>query len=440
MKRTTIFCMLFQVFIAPVVVLGMNANPLISRNKTVYTSSGNVNYLTDNAFKTTTFSVSSNTWLAINLGNAYNKVFFTWNNPNYTWSDAISSVTNCKQSPSVPVNYTVQYSSNSSNGSDGTWNVAETVTGNIVTARGHVVDLKGAKWVKMVINNGSGPLDELEVFDLGRQGEDLWFFPGTSISANTFKSTVPAQNYADLIKQSFPSFNPAMIRGGIPCINSTQFKNDVSKYLAVAGNVKYWAIEMGTNDAWGGTNGGVSTFKANMQAVITACKNVGIQPIIARTLATSSSKAGWQVHADYLKAIDDLTATNNLIAGPDLYTWFLNHASDLDNDGVHPNAAGAASIQKLWAGKMATLYTATGLTLEDMAENNVVVYPNPFADAFEIQCEGTFEYVLQNAQGQTLQTGTAQDRTSLGHTYTPGVYMVILRQNNRERWVKIIKN
>lgn len=439
MKRTAIFYVVFQVLMSPTVLQAMNANALISRNKTVYTSSGNVSYLTNNGFGIS-FNVSSNSWLAIDLGSSYNKVFFTWNNPNYTWSDAISSVTNCKQSPSIPVNYTVQYSSNSSNGSDGTWITAEAIVGNTVTARGHVVDLKGARWIKMSISTGSGPLDELEVFDLSAQGEDLWFFPGTSISANTYKGSVPAQNYADLIRQYYPASTPAMIRGGIPCINSTQFKNDVNKYLAVAGNVKYWAIEMGTNDAWGGSNGGVSTFKTNMQAVITACKSAGIQPIIARTLATNSSKASWQVHTDYLKAIDDLTTQNNLIAGPDLYTWFLNHPEDLTDDGVHPNASGAASIQKLWAEKMGALYRTTGIVETDSWGDGFTVFPNPTKEFFEIQCQGTFEYTLQNAQGMLLHSGIAQDRISLGETYRQGIYFVRVKQNNNEKVMKIIKD
>lgn len=345
------------------VVMSMTVTPIISRSKTVYTSSGTAAYLVDNSFVGTAFNVANNTWIALNVGTGKTSVYFDWNNPNYTWSDQVAAAGSCKQTPAMPVNYTIQKSSNSTNGSDGTWTTMVTVTNNNVTARGHVVDFTGASWIKMSITSGGGQINEVEVFDLSSGGNDLWFFPGTSISANTYKGTPPAQNYADLIKQSYPTFTPMMIRGGIPCINSTQFKNDINLYLAAAGNVKYWAIEMGTNDAWGGTNGGVSTFKTNMQAVITACKNAGIQPIIARLLSTNASAAGWQVHADYLKAIDDLTTQNNLTAGPDLYTYFLSHASELNSDGVHPNATGAASIQRLWAEKMGpALYASSNPT------------------------------------------------------------------------------
>jgi lysophospholipase L1-like esterase len=336
-------------------------NPIISRGKTVATSSGGASYLVDNNFTATNFNVANNTWIAINIGIGYSSVYLSWNNPSYTWSDVSAAAGSCKSKPSMAINYAIQTSANSTNGTDGAWTTVTTVTGNNVTARGHVIDFTGASWIKMNITTGSGQINEVEVFDLSSSGTDLWFFPGTSISANTYKGTPPAQDYADLIKASYPTFTPVMVRGGIPCINSTQFKNDINLYLANAGNVKYWAIEMGTNDAWGGSNAGVPTFKSNLQAIITACKNAGIQPMIARMLSTNASLANWQVHPDYLKAIDDLTTQNNLIPGPDLYTYFLSHSSEQNSDGVHPNATGAASIQRLWAQKMGPLLYSSPL-------------------------------------------------------------------------------
>jgi lysophospholipase L1-like esterase len=336
-------------------------NPIISRGKSVATSSGAAAYLVDNNFTGTNFNVANNTWIAINIGTGHSSVYMSWNNPAYTWSDVVAAAGSCKSTPSMPVNYTIQTSSNSTNGTDGTWTIATTVTGNNVTARGHVINSTGASWIKMNITTGGGQINEVEVFDLSSGGTDLWFFPGTSITANTYKGTPPAQDYADLIKASYPMFTPMMVRGGIPCISSNQLKKDINLYLASAGNAKYWAIEMGTNDAWGGSNGGVNNFKSNMQAVITACKNAGIQPIIARMLSTNESLANWQVHPDYLKAIDDLTTQNNLIPGPDLYTYFLSHSSEQNSDGVHPNAIGAASIQRLWAQKMGPLLYSSPL-------------------------------------------------------------------------------
>jgi lysophospholipase L1-like esterase len=262
----------------------------------------------------------------------------------------------------IPVDYDILTSPNSTNGTDGTWTIALSIKKNSVTARAHIIDFTGSQWVKMLIAKGGGSIDEIEVFEMTAESNDTWFFAGTSISANSFKSTPPEKSFADLITESHASFTPAIIRGGIPCINSTTMINDISKYLSVAGEVKYWAIEMGTNDAWGGTNSNVAAYKTNMQKVIDSCKARGIQPIISRIIGTDSAKAKWQVHPDYLKAIDSLTIKNKLIPGPDLYTYFSKHPSEL-SDGVHPTAAGGASVFRLWAQKMDSLYSAGASTI-----------------------------------------------------------------------------
>jgi lysophospholipase L1-like esterase len=345
-------------------------NPLISRGKPVFTSKGSAAYLVDDLFNTSSWTVSNNTWIAIEVGSGASQVFFTWNNPTYAWSNELSPA-QCPNSNSFPVDYNLLVSSNSTDGVDGDWTIADSIRSNIVVARGHLIDFTGAKWVKMQIITGGGQIDEIEVFDASNGDEDVWFFAGTSISANAFKGTPPGKTFADLLTQKHAEYNPAMIRGGIGCINSNDFVNNLPKYLKMAGNAHYWAIEMGTNDAWGGTNANVTTFKSNLQIVIDSCKAHGIQPILARVLATNpaytTNPTGWQIHPDYLKAVDDLTKSNNLIPGPDFYTWFLTHPDDLNTDGVHPSAFGAASIHMLWAQKMDSLYG--GCSLAEVVPN-----------------------------------------------------------------------
>jgi len=369
-------------------------NPIISRGKTVYTSSGSAAYLVDNKYNTTSWTVKANSWVAINLGLGPTKVFFNWNDPAYHWANAMGS-TNCTYSISFPTSYKILVSSNSTNGSDGDWSTVLSVSSNTVSARGHLIDFTGYSWIKMSILQGGGTLDEIEVFDASNGINDVWFFPGTSITANTFKGTPPAINFADRITSSYPSNNPVMIRGGIGCISSTDFVNNLTKYMTIAKNAKYWAIEMGTNDAWGGSNYNAATFKSNLQKVIDACKVNGIQPIIARVLATNKTNAGWQVHADFLKAVDELTVANNLIAGPDLYNWFLAHPEDLNSDGVHPNASGASNIQRLWAEKMSTLFEGGASTdVISATSDDFCIYPNPAKQGrFHIQMSNSFNNI-----------------------------------------------
>ncbi|MEO7958531.1 MAG: GDSL-type esterase/lipase family protein [Fibrobacteria bacterium] len=333
----------------------LTANPILSRGKPVFVSGGNAAYLVDNKFGSgAKWSAGNSSWIAVKLAAGPTKVFINWNDPVYAWSNQLSPAS-CPNNNPLIADYDLLTSANSTNGSDGDWTVAVSITGNIVTTRGHLIDFAGKSWVKMSVKKGGGSIDEFEVFDASLGAEDTWFFVGTSISANTYKSAPPAKNFADLVTQAHPGFNPAMIRGGIGCITTNDMVRNLSNYLKMAGNAHFWAIEQGTNDAWGGTNANVALFTKNLQIVIDSCKARGIQPIIARMLATGPG-AGWQVHQDYEKAIDELAKKNNLIPGPDLFAWFLAHGGDLNSDGVHPNAAGDASIQRLWAEKMDSIY------------------------------------------------------------------------------------
>jgi lysophospholipase L1-like esterase len=352
----------FLIFaIASQVFSEINPNPKISGGKKIFTSKGDAAYLVDNKFNTTSWNASANSWVAIQIDSGPSRIFFNWNNPSYPWSNELAP-SQCPNSIYFPVDYNLLISSNSTNGNDGDWIIADSIRKNIVCARGHLIDFAGARWLKMHIIKGGGQIDEIQVFDTSDGDEDVWFFAGTSISANAFKGTPPAKNYADLVTEKHPDYNPAMIRGGIGCISSIDFVGNLPKYLKMAGNARFWAIEMGTNDAWGGSNGNVTTFKKNLQLVIDSCKAHGIEPVIARVLATNKNAATWQVHSDFLKAVDDLTAKNNLISGPDLFTWFLTHPADLNSDGVHPSASGAANIQRLWAEKMDSLYGGCSAT------------------------------------------------------------------------------
>ena len=361
-NRKTIEQLCAVICIAVITAQAMTPNPIISRGKPTYGSAPGTSVLVDGKFNSAVWPVANGSWVAIKVGAGPSRIFFNWNNPAYSWSNDIGMATSCKSNMAVPRDYTILTSFNSTNGINGQWTAVDSVRGNTVTARGHIINFAGANWVKMSVQAGGGTLDEIEVFDVSKGARDIWFFPGTSITANTYKeSFAPAQNFADIIAAEHPGFHPAMIRGGIGCINSTTFAADISKYLAVTRNVAFWAIEMGTNDAWGGNDSGVGTFVKNMQLVIDSCKAAGIQPIIARIIATDSAKAGWEVNPVYLKAIDSLTGANSLIAGPDLYTWFRAHPEGLNKDGVHPDGPGGAAIQRLWAEKMSGLYTEATL-------------------------------------------------------------------------------
>ena len=181
---------------------------------------------------------------------------------------------------------------------------------------------------------------------------------GTSISQMGMKQFTVDSNFAQLIHARFADYYPAMLRGGIGCVTSQGVVDALKYYAEYVGNVRYWAIEMGTNDAWGGSNANVETFTKNLQTIIDTAKAHGVTPIIARMIATNPEIAKWQVHQDYLNAIDKLTKDNELPAGPDFYNYFLDHPEELStSDGVHPaEPKGGQSMHRLWAEAVAPLY------------------------------------------------------------------------------------
>jgi lysophospholipase L1-like esterase len=228
------------------------------------------------------------------------------------------------------------------------------------------IDFAGKSWFKFVSDKDVGQILEIEAFDMSQGGTDTWFFMGTSISQMGIKQQDTDSTTAQLIHARFPEYTPAMLRGGIGCINSTEVVAHLPEYLEYAGNVKYWAIEMGTNDAWGGGDWNLNTFVKNMQTIIDSAKAHGITPIIARIIATDSAKAGWQVNPAFLKAVDKLTKDNKLPEGPDFYSYFSKHQELLGSDGVHPNAnGGGQAMHHLWAQALAPLYAEKETVCKD---------------------------------------------------------------------------
>ncbi len=336
-------------------------NPIVSRYKPIYASfTGSPSMRVNGKFGETAWNVTDSSWIAIRLQPEMTGIFFTWNSTNRMWSDSIANPRDCVEGQPVPENYRLLISGNSTNGIDGTWQTADSVTGNIVAARGHRINFTGNTWIKMFVGKGAGKIDEIEIFDISKGADDTWFFLGTGITLNAFKKPVQIKDFRSYIIEYVKEFNPiatpAYLRGGIGCATSNGFAADISNILNIAGNVSYVAIEIGTYDACGGATENIGTFTDNLRRIVTACQAKGIEPIIARIPATDSGKASWQIPEMYLKVIDELTEKRHLIPGPDLYTWFLQHPDELSDDGIMPSARGGASIQRLWAEAVYKLY------------------------------------------------------------------------------------
>jgi lysophospholipase L1-like esterase len=350
----------------------------------------------------------------------------------------------CGHSGVALSNFKILTSANSTDGSDGDWEVAATIVNNPVMARGVTIDFAGKSWFKFASEGDVGQILEIEAFDMSNGGTDTWFFMGTSISQMGIKQQDTDSTTAQLIHARFPEYTPAMLRGGIGCINSTEVVEHLNEYLEYAGNVKFWAIEMGTNDAWGGGDWNLNTYVSNMQTIIDSAKAHGITPVIARIIATDSAKAGWQINPAFLTAVDKLVEDNNLPAGPDFYAYFKEHPEQLASDGVHPNGEtkGGQAMHHLWAEALAPLYAAgdTATTKPDsttaLKAASKFVAPRIYAQGKNIVVEGR----SHNATSVTLVSATGQivSQKALLQNYgqvqfenlPTGQYIAIIRGQN----------
>jgi len=415
-------------------------NKLVSGGLPAHTGTTTTDYLTDGYL--TNWKSSNAKEIALNVGEGPKKLLINWESfGDCAWATDFTS--NCAHNGVALSNFKILTSANSTDGSDGDWTEAASIVNNPVMARGVEIDFAGKSWFKFVSEGEVGQILEIEAFDMSAGGTDTWFFMGTSISQMGIKQQDTDSTTAQLIHARFPAYTPAMLRGGIGCINSTEVVEHLSEYLEYAGNVKFWAIEMGTNDAWGGGDWNLQTYVGNMQTIIDSAKAHGITPVIARIIATDSSKAGWQINPAFLEAVDKLVADNGLPQGPDFYGYFKEHPELLGSDGVHPNSdGGGQAMHHLWAEALAPLY-AVGDTAAKTPDSSTTLkatstfmVPRIYAQGKSIFVEGN----LLNATSVTLVSATGQliSQKALSKNYgqvqfenlTTGQYIAIIRGQN----------
>jgi lysophospholipase L1-like esterase len=271
-----------------------------------------------------------------------------------------------------PMGYTLDVSGDTTNGSDGTWTSVVTVTDNAVRTRGHVIDFTGMSWLRMTITaappteSGNGvQIGEIDVHDLSYSPalpDDTWFFMGDSITAFAYDRAQAHQpSFASLINMALPSYFPAMINGGIGGELSTGGLARLPEALALNAAYRFFVLGYGTNDAARGA-GQMAPFMSNMQAMIDTVKAAGKIPIIPRIPYASNTL--YSMIDQYNTIVDGLVASNNLIAGPDFYAFFMANPDDFicppcsnrTTDGLHPDDTGLQMMNQLWATAAMSLY------------------------------------------------------------------------------------
>jgi chitodextrinase len=345
-----------------------SANPLVSRGLTSASSPGGstpstaINDADYGSFSGTWIvpGTAQPAWVAIRVPAGPTKLLLSWvNDANFDWNLV------AEPNYGAPGDYTIALSTDSTDGSNGTWTTVASVTGNLYADREHsfAFPASGA-WVRMKVTampNSNGvvtqnanelSINEIDIHDATSGTKDTWLFLGDSITAFwANRSNQPS--FAQIIHDNHPSFFPMMINGGHGGWGSNELVQFLPSFLAINPDVRFVAMSYGTNDSAGNTSD-PGPFKANLQQAITTVLNSGRVPVIPHIPFSCDGQHN-SIPA-FNQAIDQLVAANpGTLAGPDLYTYFQAHPAEL-SDCIHPNSTGSVSINRLWAQAMDSLY------------------------------------------------------------------------------------
>jgi acyl-CoA thioesterase I len=337
------------------------ANPLVSRGKPAFASSGNARLINDGVYRANSWDAGAPTsdapaWIAIQVGSGFQRLLLSWTaSYNYNYARGATET-----DYGAPLDYTIETSQNSTDGEDGDWQPVATVTANPVRTRAHSFDFDGQSWVRLTITaapsmsaNGI-QLDEIDVHDVSNGSEDTWFFLGDSITAFAYDRAREDQpSFAEVVHAKHAGHFPALINGGIGSELTTAGVARIDQALELNPDFRFFAIGYGTNDSWGNQLP-VATFKSNLQTIIDRVKAAKRVPVLAHI--PFSPDGNHDNVGPYNQAIDELTQTNDLPVGPDLYGWFEAHPDQLQTDKVHPAPAGRVAMNQLWADAMDPLY------------------------------------------------------------------------------------
>ncbi len=335
--------------------------PLVSRGCPVAASAGGAEVLVDGTYRTEAWAGGRPTperpaWVAVQLPPGLTRVLVAWTSSHN--HDLF------EQFYGAPADYRLETSADSTDGADGSWRTALTVTGNPARTRLHALELEGQRWVRLVVtrlpekvNEWGLFLDELEVHDLSRGGDDVWLFLGDSIDAGVFdRSPAHQPSFARAIARAHPGYFPAMVNAGLPRLRSWEAIDRVDEILALFPTARVVAVTLGSNDAE------LPRLRAALQGIVGKIRAAGRIPLLSRI--PFQTKYGQDYVAVKNEVLDEVVRSEGLLAGPDLYSWFKARPDQL-HDGLHPDGPGSVEMQRLWAEAAAPLYRPGGAARAD---------------------------------------------------------------------------
>jgi acyl-CoA thioesterase I len=341
-------------------------SPLISVGKRVAASEAvtNLGVVVDGRYHgsaTTTLPVPSEevlSFVSIEVGAGPERLLLIWTDAGWTDYDVLSG--------GAPTSYRIETSGDSTDGIDGTWDIAVPEKQNTVRSRGDTLPFTGKSWVRFVatsVMDGATNvrLDEIAVHDVSSAGavdrpSDTWFFMGDSITQGGLQRQFGADSVDEVVHEALPDYYPAVINGGIGGELTSQGILHLMPWLDEANpDFFHVGIMYGTNDSWGNKDPVAAGFQTQLETLVDGVLATGRVPFVATIPYSSTAHdtlPAWNA------VIETVVTERGLPCGPDFYTWFLEHPDDLSSDGVHPNTNGYRSMNALWAETMQGYYPA----------------------------------------------------------------------------------
>ena len=339
----------------------IDANPVISTDCPAYSQTGMTSYANDEHYFSF-WNSSGADYLAYDLSgvpeNQRKKVIAVWYNATGQFDYTVAN----GGSNGLPSDYTIEV--NSADGGDypqDNWEIVETVTGNTLHSRQHVVDMTGYNWIRMNISgndgkDGGNTSVNMDIHNISDGISDSWIFYGDSITACGMMNCY-GTGFAELVNQIDNRYFPIQENGGIGGITSTQGAENIDRWLEVFPG-KYVSVAYGTNDAWGNPSN-TEKYYSNTAYMVEKIIEAGKIPVVPKIPYATESAVGDNVPA-YNAMIEKIYENYpEVVKGPDFETFFRENPDLLSADGVHPNDNGYAAMRELWADVMyKTVYSA----------------------------------------------------------------------------------
>lgn len=329
------------------------SNPVISRNCPSYSGSGQATAGNDEHY----FSFWNGTapdYLAYDLSGVpederriVNAVWY--NTSSY---DSVGLYISRNMEPS---DYTIEI--NAADGGaypESGWEIAETVEGNTLSSRQHIIEMEGYNWIRINItgvdgkDSGNASIN-FDIHNVSDGVTDSWIFFGDSITAGGMNNCY-GTGFATHINQLDARYFPVQENGGIGGITSTDGRNNIDRWLSTYPG-KYVSIAYGTNDAWGNQTGAEKYYE-NTVYMIEAVLALGKTPILPKIPYATESGVNSYLD-DYNAMVDRIYEEYpQVVKGPDFDAYFRENPDMLSHDGVHPSSDGYAQMRIIWAETM----------------------------------------------------------------------------------------